>query len=46
VVDELAAHLGLLLGWVVTPGAALLIGALPIEILHARKMYSQRVPGA
>ena len=41
----LAGFLGLLLSWVVAPGAALLIGALPIEILHTRKMHSQRVPG-
>src|SRR6266850_5601931 len=42
----LAGFLGLLLSWVVAPGAALLIGALPIEILHTRKMHSQRVAGA
>ena len=42
----LAGFLGLLLSWVVAPGAALLIGALPIEILHTRKMHSQRVTGA
>jgi len=42
----LAGFLGLLLCWVVAPGAALLIGALPIQILHAGKMHSQRVPGA
>ena len=42
----LAGFLGLLLSWVVVPGAALLIGALPIEILHTRKMHSQRVAGA
>jgi hypothetical protein len=42
----LAGFLGLLLSWVVAPGAALLIGALPIQILHARKMHSQSVPGA
>ncbi len=42
----LAGFLGLLLSWVVAPGAALLIGALPIQILHARKMHSQRVADA
>lgn len=42
----LAGFLGLLLGWVVVPGAALLIGALPIQILYAREAHSQRVPGA
>jgi len=42
----LAGFLGLLLSWVVAPGAALLIGALPIQILHAHKMHSQRVAGA
>jgi hypothetical protein len=42
----LAGFLGLLLGWVVVPGAALLIGALPIQILHAREVDSQHVPGA
>ena len=42
----LAGFLGLLLSWVVAPGATLLIGALPIEILHTRKMHSQRVAGA
>jgi hypothetical protein len=41
----LAGFLGLLLSWVVAPGAALLLGALPIEILHTSKMHSQRVPG-
>jgi hypothetical protein len=41
----LAGFLGLLLGWVEAPGAALLVGALPIEILHIRRMHSQRVPG-
>lgn len=33
-------------GWVLAPGAALLIGALPIQILHAREVNSQRVAGA
>jgi hypothetical protein len=42
----LAGFLGLLLSWIAVPGTALLIGALPIQILHARKMHSQRVPGA
>src|SRR6267378_2451112 len=42
----LAGFLGLLLCWVVAPGAALLIGALPIQILHAGKMHSQRVADA
>src|SRR6267378_7103439 len=37
----LAGFLGLLLSWVVAPGAALLIGALPIHILHAREIHSQ-----
>jgi hypothetical protein len=41
----LAGFLGLLLSGVVAPGAALLIGALPIEILDTRKMHSRRVPG-
>jgi hypothetical protein len=41
-----AGFLGLLLSWVVAPGAALLTGALPVEILHIRKMHSERVPGA
>jgi hypothetical protein len=39
----LSGFLGLLLSWVVAPGAALLIGALPIEILYTRKMHSRRV---
>ncbi|MGB2899434.1 MAG: hypothetical protein WBB89_09225 [Candidatus Acidiferrum sp.] len=42
----LAGFLGLLLSWIAVPGTALLIGALPIQILHARKMHSQCVPGA
>src|SRR5260370_19151977 len=42
----LAGFLGLLLSWVVAPGATLLIGALPIQILHAREVNSQRVAGA
>ena len=42
----LAGFIGLLLSWVVTPGAALFIGVLPIQILHAREMNSQRVAGA
>jgi hypothetical protein len=42
----LAGFLGLLLSWVVAPGAALLIGALPIQILHAREIHSQSLPGA
>jgi len=42
----LAGFLGLLLSWVVAPGAALLIGALPIQILHAREVNAQRVAGA
>lgn len=42
----LVGFLGLLLSWVVAPGAALLIGALPIQILDVRKMHSQRVAGA
>jgi hypothetical protein len=42
----LAGFLGLLLSCVVAPGAALLIGALPIQILHTREMHSQSVPGA
>jgi hypothetical protein len=41
-----AGFLGLLFSWVVAPGAALLAGALPIEILHIRKRHSERVPGA
>jgi hypothetical protein len=41
----LAGFLDLLLSWVVAPGAALLMGALPVEILHIRNMHSQRVPG-
>jgi len=35
-----------LIGWVLVPGVALLLGALPIQILHARQMDSQRVPTA
>jgi len=42
----LAGFLGLLLSWVVTPGTALLIGALSIQILHTHQANSQRVPGA
>ncbi len=42
----LAGFLGLLVSWVVAPGAALLIGVLPIQILHAREVNSQRVAGA
>ena len=42
----LTGFLGLLLSWIVAPGAALLIGALPIQILDVRKMHSQRVAGA
>jgi hypothetical protein len=42
----LAGFLGLWLSWVVAPGAALLIGVLPIQILHAREVNSQRVTGA
>jgi hypothetical protein len=42
----LAGLLGLLLSWVVAPGAALLIGVLPIEILHAREVNSRRVVSA
>jgi hypothetical protein len=42
----LAGFLGLLLSWVVAPGAALLIGALPIQIFHAREIHSQSLPGA
>ena len=42
----LAGFLGLLLSWVVAPGAALLIGALPIQILRAREVNSQRVADA
>jgi len=41
----LAGFLGLLLGWVAAPGAALLAGALPIGMLHIRRMHSQRLPG-
>src|SRR6266481_2561514 len=41
----LAGFMGLLLSWVVAPGAALLIGALPIQILGAREADSQRVAG-
>lgn len=42
----LAGFLSLLLSWIAVPGTALLIGALPIQILHAREVDSQRVPGA
>ncbi len=42
----LAGFLGLWLSWVVAPGAALLIGALPIQILRAREVNSQRVADA
>jgi hypothetical protein len=42
----LVGFLGLLLSWVVAPGAALLIGVLPIQILHVREVNSQRVAGA
>ena len=42
----LAGFLGLLLSWIVAPGAALLIGALPIQILHAREVNSRRVASA
>jgi hypothetical protein len=41
----LSGFLGLLLSWVVAPGAALLIGALPIRIFHAREVNSRRVAG-
>src|SRR5437879_4118706 len=34
------------LSWVVAPGAALLIGALPIQILRAREVNSLRVADA
>src|SRR5260370_18100612 len=43
---RLPGFLGLLLSWVVAPGAALLIGALPIQILHAREVNSRRVASA
>src|SRR5882762_2870264 len=42
----LSCFLGLFLSLVLAPGASLLIGALPIQILHARKMHSQRVADA
>jgi hypothetical protein len=43
---KMEGFLNILIGWVLIPGAALLIGALPIQILHTRQMHSQRVPGA
>src|SRR5258708_2857036 len=42
----LAGLLGLLLSWVVVPGAALLIGALAIQMLRARGGNSARVAAA
>jgi len=43
---KIEGFLNVLIGWVLVPGAALLAGALPVQILHPRKVDSYRVSGS